>query len=128
MQIGTFFVSALLAASSVYAADRAIEKDCQKMAKLEKMEKLAANDTMMAKVFENNQTRIDEFKAKAADAKTKLTTLQANATLVGECAVVNAVNQEKRDCRMMAGAEKMVAFAGNDTALQAKFKVPPRPG
>lgn len=122
MQITTFFVSALLAASSARAADRATEKECHKLSGLERMQKLAANDTMMAMVFENNATKVADFKAKAAAAQPKLAALQANATLVGECAAVNAVAQESRDCRKMAGAEKMIAFAANDTALQTKFK------
>lgn len=122
MQITAFFVSALLAASSAQAADRAIEKDCHMMASMERMEKLAANDTMMAMVFKNDEAKVAQFKAKAAEDQPKLAALQANATLVGECAAVNAAAQESRDCRKMAGAEKMMALAANDTALQAKFE------
>lgn len=128
MQITAFFVSAMLAASSVRAADRATEKECHQMAGMERMEKLAANETMMAMVFKNNEAKMARFKAKAAEAQPKLAALQANATLVGECAVVNAVVQENRDCRKMAQIERMMTFAANDTALQAKFeKVRPPP-
>lgn len=127
MQITAFFVSALLAASSARAADRATEKECRQLSGMERMQKLAANETMLNMVFENNATKVADFKAKAAEAQTKLTALQANTTLVSECATVNAAAQESRDCRKMAGAEKMIAFAGNDTALQTKFKNVRRP-
>lgn len=136
MQISNLFVSAILAmAVSAEGGDNnkgdkggkggemSIGKQCFQMAKWEMMEKLAANDTELAAKFHSNQTQIDAFKKKAADAEPKLKAMSANATLVGECAGINAQAKEMGECGKMKFAEKMIALAGNDTALQAKFKV-----
>ncbi|KAK8085924.1 hypothetical protein PG994_000898 [Apiospora phragmitis] len=128
MQLSNIFVSALLAmAVSAEGGDNkggkdSLGKQCFQMAKLEMITQLGANDTALAAKFNNNQTQIDAFKKKVADADTKLKAMTANATLVGECAPINAVAREKGQCGHMKFAEKMIAMAGNDTALQAKFK------
>ncbi|KAK8005940.1 hypothetical protein PG991_012237 [Apiospora marii] len=134
MQLSNLFVSALLALS-VSAADgdnkdsgkkgdgqQSVGKQCFQMAKWEMMTALSANDTALAAKFHSNQTQIDAFKKKAADVDTKLKAMMANATLVGECATINAEAREKGQCGKMKFAEKMIAMAGNDTMLQAKFK------
>ncbi|KAK8092291.1 uncharacterized protein PG998_015123 [Apiospora kogelbergensis] len=135
MQLTNLFVSALLA-MSVSAADdnkgdgnkgdhkggNSIGKQCFQMAKLEMITKFGANDTAVAAKFHNNQTAIDDFKKKVAASDTKLKAMSANATLVSECATINAEAREKGECGKMKFAEKMLAMAGNDTALQTKFK------
>ncbi|KAK8040113.1 hypothetical protein PG993_008524 [Apiospora rasikravindrae] len=133
MQLSNLFVSALLAvAVSAEGGDNkgdghkggkdSIGKQCFQMAKLEMITQLGANDTALAAKFNNNQTKIDDFKKKVAESDTKLKAMTANATLVGECATINAEAREKGQCGKMKFAEKLVAMAGNDTALAAKFK------
>lgn len=132
MQLSNLFVPALLALS-VSAADGdnnkkgdgqpSLGKQCFQMAKWEMMTALSANDTALAAKFHSNQTEIDAFKKKAAGLDAKLKAMMANATLVAECAPINAEAREKGQCGEMRFAEKMVALAGNDTMLQAKFKV-----
>ncbi|KAK6844425.1 hypothetical protein PG990_002795 [Apiospora arundinis] len=131
MQLTNLFVSALMA-MAVSAADgdnkgdhkggNSIGKQCFQMAKLEMITKFGANETAVSAKFKNNQTAIDDFKKKVAESDTKLKAMMTNATLVGECATINAVAREKGQCGKMKFTEKMIAMAGNDTALQAKFK------
>ncbi|KAK7949404.1 uncharacterized protein PG986_010290 [Apiospora aurea] len=132
MQLSNLFVSAILAiAVSAEGGDNkggdhkganSIGKQCFQMAKLEMITQLGANDTALAAKFNNNQTKIDDFKQKVAESETKLKAMTANATLVGECATINAEAREKGECGKMKFAEKMIAMAGNDTQLTAKFK------
>ena len=67
---------------------------------------------------QQNQTKIDAFKAKAKEAETQLTALQGNATLTSFC----AAQKTQGDCRLMARWQKMADMAKNQTALDAKFK------
>ncbi|KAK7978688.1 hypothetical protein PG988_006178 [Apiospora saccharicola] len=133
MQLSNILVSAILAmAVSAEGGDKgdkkgmggemSVGKQCFQMAKWEQMDKLAANETALAAHFKNNQTQIDAFKKKVAESDTKLKAMSANATLVTECAGINAQAKEMGECGKMKFAEKMIMMAGNDTMLQAKFK------
>lgn len=127
MQLTNIFVSALLAtavsAKGHNGTDKAqsVKSQCSQMAKLTAETKLAANDTKLAQHFDNNQTMIDAFKTKAADAQTKLTTMEANTTLTAECAVIQAHDEAVSACGAMSSIEKMVSLAANDTKLTTKF-------
>lgn len=127
MQITNVLVSFLLAASVSAKGGKngteSVKSQCQSIAKLTSESELATNDTKLAAKFDNNQTKIDAFKAKAADSTTKLTTLSSNSTLMTECSVIAAHEDAVDACDSMADWEKTVATAANTTKLDAKFDV-----
>lgn len=96
MQINNLFVTLLLS-SAVAAKGRehdvqnggnvtdgdSVKAQCHKIQRMQGLVTLAGNQTMLDDVTKANTTKEDEIKAKAADAQTQLTTLTANATLMG---------------------------------------------
>lgn len=126
MQLTKVFISFLFA-SVVSAKDHgnstSTKSQCKQIFKLTSITNLAANDTKLAQHFDNNQTAIDAFKSKAAEAQTKLTGLSSNSTLMDECASIQAHSEQVKACGQIKRAEYMVALAANETALQAKFDV-----
>lgn len=66
---------------------------CKEIEQLTKLTSIMNNATALSE-FETKHNltaaQIDEFKAKAANATTRLTELQANSTLTTQCSVVNA--------------------------------------
>ncbi|ORY58574.1 uncharacterized protein BCR38DRAFT_460881 [Pseudomassariella vexata] len=102
------------------AVVQAVEDDkdaCDDMEDMEKMIEKASNPTKLADKFDNNATKIAEFKAKASDAVTKLADMQGNTTLLAFCSVQNDISS----CKKMAKLEKTIAKAGNTTYLNSKF-------
>ncbi|KAF2249197.1 hypothetical protein BU26DRAFT_505266 [Trematosphaeria pertusa] len=99
-----------------------VNKACRKMAKLEKLTALAANqtklDAMVAK-GKLNQTEVDAIKAKAANVTSELQTMQANTTLVSTCLVVDAHQKVVGECKQMNKLTKLAALANNQTAMDA---------
>ncbi|KAI6355680.1 hypothetical protein MCOR25_008124 [Pyricularia grisea] len=95
---------------------------CNKMFKLEGLEKIAANETLLNKITRNNATRADAIKDKAKKAETELKTYQSNSTLVTECGKIAAERMEKQQCNEMHRLEQLEKIAGNDTLLNEVTK------
>lgn len=99
-----------------------VNKQCNTMARLTKLTTLAANQTKLDAWIAKgklNDTSVAALKTKAADAATKLATLTANTTLVGECAVVEAHQQTIGECKAIKKLAKLTALATNQTAMDA---------
>lgn len=98
-----------------------IDRQCAKMQKLEHVIDLVNNQTKFdafQKKHNLTQVEVDRLKNETAQDQTMLKTLQANATLVQECAVVEANQMLKRQCHEMAALTELVALSKNNTALQ----------
>ncbi|KAK3946250.1 hypothetical protein QBC46DRAFT_3109 [Diplogelasinospora grovesii] len=107
----------MTACDQIFAVD-AMEMACGKMARLEKLQEVVANQTELDKVTKNNATRADALKAKASADASELATMQSNTTLTAFC----SVQQTMEDCKSMVKLQKEVAMAANTTELDAKFK------
>lgn len=95
---------------------------CNKMFRIEGLEKLAGNTTLLEMKTKNNSTKIDAIKAKATKEAAELKTLQGNATLVAECAKIKATRKEERQCAHMHRLERLEKIAGNATLLASVTK------
>ncbi|KAH8601100.1 hypothetical protein B0O99DRAFT_501735 [Bisporella sp. PMI_857] len=124
MQLSNILISFLLAAAVSAKGNRngttSIKSECKSIAKLTKITNLAANETKLALKFEGNQTAIDAFMAKAAEATTELTTLSANATLTESCAVIQAHEDSVDACDSISKMENLISKAANTTRLESK--------
>ncbi|KAI1336511.1 hypothetical protein F5Y15DRAFT_201018 [Xylariaceae sp. FL0016] len=101
----------------VQAHDDAVDS-CGEIQKMEKFLALASNDTALTDYFDGNTTEIDDFKNKTSGLTTKLAALQSNATLNTFCSVQNDIES----CKEISKLQDVIAFAGNNTALQSAFK------
>ncbi|EHA47620.1 hypothetical protein MCOR02_007075 [Pyricularia oryzae] len=110
--------STLVAECGKYAAYRKEKRQCGEMHRLERLEKIAGNDTLLNQVTKNNATKADDLKKKAQERKATLETLQKNTTLTAFC----AEQKDKQTCRSMKGMQKMVDNSKNQTFLDTKFK------
>jgi len=93
---------------------------CKEMTKLTKLTDLVNNATKLQEMETKHNltaTQIDEIKAKAANATTKLTELKANATLTSQCAVIDAGEKTKSQCKEMSKLTKLMDLMNNATAL-----------
>ncbi|KAF2175701.1 hypothetical protein K469DRAFT_723892 [Zopfia rhizophila CBS 207.26] len=104
------------------STNNSVNRACHKMAKLTHLTELAANqtklDTMVAK-GKINATEVEEIKANAANATAELQAMQANSTLVQECAVVEAHREVVSECRRMRKLNRLASLANNQTAMEA---------
>ncbi|KAH6642126.1 hypothetical protein C7974DRAFT_408709 [Boeremia exigua] len=103
-------------------AERALKKSCKKMRGLSVFSQVAANQTKLDALVAEGKlttTEVDAIKAKAANVTTELQSMQSNATLVSECAVVNAEQKSVSQCKKMKKLTKLAALAGNETAMAA---------
>ncbi|CAG8977073.1 hypothetical protein HYALB_00005781 [Hymenoscyphus albidus] len=107
-----------------HGGDKAINDKslCREMAQLSHLVKVASNDTKVAEMTKNNATKIAQFKTKAAEASTKLTTMQSNATFVNVCNVIGAEQSLKAECKKMRSLQKLKTLAGNETAITEMTK------
>jgi hypothetical protein len=125
MQLTNLLISLAVAASvsaeGHHNGTESVKRQCRSIAHMTKFIDLAGNDTLLAQKTDGNQTKIDAIKAKAANVTAELDKLTANATLVGECAVVTAHDDAIRACVQMKELARVMATAGNDTKLQDKF-------
>lgn len=99
-----------------------INRTCKKLSKLEKITQLAANQTHLDDLITKGKLtteEVDALKAKAANSTTELATMTSNATLVSECAAVNARKRVQRQCKTMAKLAKLTSIANNQTAIDA---------
>jgi len=122
MQISSLFLSLLLS-STVIAKENKTESEkgeCREINSLTKLVSLASNETELAAKTNNNATKIAEIQSKASDASVQLSTLTANATLMADCAVIDAADATEEECGKMAGLQKLVKLSSNETALAEK--------
>lgn len=102
--------------SAMFAMEDTMD-DCERMWRIQREDAWAANATALADKFKNNQTKIDAFKAKAAEKSASLAPLTSNTTLTSICAAAETMGQ----CGKMKALEREVKWAGNDTLLADKF-------
>ncbi|KAL6711192.1 hypothetical protein ACN47E_005723 [Coniothyrium glycines] len=98
------------------------KKACKQIQKLTYLTTLAANQTKLDELVAKgkmNTTEVDGLKIKAAEATTMLQTLESNSTLTSECAVIQAAQQTKSDCRAMKQLQQLTSLASNQTAMDA---------
>ncbi|KAK1993882.1 hypothetical protein LX36DRAFT_684004 [Colletotrichum falcatum] len=98
------------------------QAQCRRFLKNEQLVKLAGNDTLLAQITDNNATRIDMIKKKAAEVQPQIDTAKQNSTLMATCDQIRAVQQEKGQCRFMNRMEKLQKLVANDTALNEVTK------
>ncbi|KAJ0146681.1 hypothetical protein CTA2_875 [Colletotrichum tanaceti] len=93
------------------------EARCRRFLRGEKFVKLASNDTLLAQITNNNTTKMDFIKKKAAEIQPKLDQAKQNATLMTTCEQVRAVEHGNGQCRFMHRIEKLQKLVTNETAL-----------
>ncbi|EKD18728.1 hypothetical protein MBM_02970 [Drepanopeziza brunnea f. sp. 'multigermtubi' MB_m1] len=122
MQFQSILLSALFATSVVAKGDKVLSEKsmCKQMHKLEKFVAFASNTTELELITNNNATKVTQLQAEASAAAQKLSTMQSNATLVADCAVVNAQAEEEDQCRETFALQQFVKFAANTTEVAAK--------
>ncbi|KAF9882241.1 hypothetical protein CkaCkLH20_00277 [Colletotrichum karsti] len=98
------------------------QAQCKRFLKGEKLVKIAGNDTLLAEITNNNATKIDLIKKKAAEVQPKLDEAKKNATLMTTCDQVRAVQMENGQCGFMRGMDKLTKLVANETALNALTK------
>ncbi|GJC89149.1 hypothetical protein ColLi_11987 [Colletotrichum liriopes] len=98
------------------------EAQCKRFLKGEKLVKIAGNDTLLAEITNNNATKIDLIKKKAAEIQPKLDQAKQNTTLMATCDQVRAVQQENGQCRFMNRMDKLQKLVANETALNELTK------
>ncbi|TID18731.1 HET-domain-containing protein [Venturia nashicola] len=96
------------------------EKQCSELSRLTKLVNLVNNATKLTELeTKHNMTadKITKLKASAANATSRLTELQSNTTLTSQCAVVDAGQKLKGQCKEIKMLTNMMDVAGNTTAL-----------
>lgn len=100
--------------------DTSERSQCAEISRLTRLTSLVNNATALTELeSKHNLTaaQIDDIKASATNATTRLTALQANTTLTTQCAVVNAGSKLKNQCKEMSRLTTLTALASNTTAL-----------
>jgi hypothetical protein len=97
-----------------------VKAACAQMQELTMLTKLAANQTLLEDLVTKKKLNASEASAletKAASASSQLSTLANNATLVSQCAVVDAHESLVVQCDQMTRLEQWEKLASNTTAL-----------
>lgn len=94
-----------------------VKSQCKQVQKLTKLTELAANQTKLGDLTNNNQTLMADITAKAEEAKTQLATIQSNTTLMGECNAIFATKSSLNNCEKMFEIEQAQKIAANETLL-----------
>ncbi|KAL5119950.1 hypothetical protein ACEQ8H_002048 [Pleosporales sp. CAS-2024a] len=98
------------------------KKECATIRKLTMLANLASNQTKLDALMANGKLdaqKMADLKTKAANANTMLMTLTANTTLTSDCAVIDASEKTKSECKEMKVLSKLAQLASNTTALDA---------
>ncbi|KAF2267236.1 hypothetical protein CC78DRAFT_541892 [Lojkania enalia] len=98
-----------------------INHTCHQLRKLTQLTELASNQTQLSALVVSGQLdegKVAEIQQNAAKANAILQAMQANSTLVDECAVVDAHLQVVHECKQMAKLTKFVELGNNQTAMQ----------
>ncbi|EFQ28205.1 hypothetical protein CGRA01v4_11803 [Colletotrichum graminicola] len=126
MQLSFFLMPllslAVLAKDQHASGQNSTEAQCKRFLKNERLVQLAANDTLLAEITNNNATRIDFIKKKAAEVQPQIDTAKQNATLMATCDQVRAIQQENGQCRFMKRMERLQKLVANETALNEVTK------
>ena len=122
MQLQSILFSFLLVTSAAAKGNKAVSEksQCKQIRKLQKFVDLASNTTRLQEVTNNNATKVAQLQTEASAAATQLTTLQSNATLVSDCAIINASEDQEDRCEETFELQAFITFASNTTALAAK--------
>lgn len=97
-----------------------VKAACREMDKLTQLTHLASNQTLLEDYISKkklNASEAAELETKAASASKQLATLASNATLVSQCAIVNAHESLVVTCERMARLEQWEKLESNTTAL-----------
>ncbi|KAL3305246.1 hypothetical protein RB213_008015 [Colletotrichum asianum] len=126
MQLSLLLVSLLgataLAKDHQGGGKNSTQAQCKRFLKGEKLVQIAANETLLAEITQNNATKIEKIKAKAAEVQPQLDEAKKNTTLMATCDQVRAVQQENGQCGFMKRMDKLQKLVANDTALAAITK------
>ncbi|KAL9113387.1 MAG: hypothetical protein Q9227_002428 [Pyrenula ochraceoflavens] len=101
-----------------------LDHQCAKMASLEQLSKLAANQSKVDEIVAKKKlsdTKAADFKAKVANASTELQAMQSNTTLVSDCGVVDAHFKLKVQCNEMDRLMTMKQIADNNATALTDF-------
>ncbi|XMA19819.1 hypothetical protein WAI453_012610 [Rhynchosporium graminicola] len=122
MHVRSLLITLLLATTGTAedSKSHSVQSQCQQIRKLEWIVSLASNMTELQELTRNNTAKITEIQADASAASSKLTTLRSNATIVSECAVINAASEQEDQCFETFELQSFIAFAGNATAVAEK--------
>ncbi|KAH7383086.1 hypothetical protein BKA64DRAFT_176746 [Cadophora sp. MPI-SDFR-AT-0126] len=122
MQFRSIILPLLLTISVAAKSDKAVSEksQCKQIRKLQKFVDLASNTTKLEEVTKNDAAKVAQLQAEASAAATQLTTLQSNATLVSDCAIINASEEQEDRCEETFELQAFIAFASNTTAVAAK--------
>jgi hypothetical protein len=99
-----------------------LERKCDEIFYLERLERLIANSTALSEKPHNNATKIGELQAKASQDASKLATLKGNQTLIVECEVLAAEKKLEHDCFELLKLEHFLKFASNSTEVSNTTK------
>ncbi|KAL5323040.1 hypothetical protein ACEPPN_007568 [Leptodophora sp. 'Broadleaf-Isolate-01'] len=122
MQLQSILFSLLLATSVAAKGDKAQSEksQCKQIRKLQKFVDFASNTTKLEEFTNNNAAKVAQLQAEAAAASTQLTSMQGNTTLVADCAIINAAEEQENQCEETFELQAFIAFTSNATALAAK--------
>lgn len=102
-------------------AHNSVKATCREMEKLTELTHLASNQTLLEEYISRKKlsaSEAAELETKAASASKQLATLASNnATLVSQCAVINAHESLVVTCERMARLERWEKLESNATAL-----------
>jgi hypothetical protein len=99
-----------------------LQRECDEIFFLERLEGLVANSTALAEATHNNATKIGELQAKASQDAPKLAALKANHTLIVECEILAAEEKLEHDCFELLKLEHFLKFAANFTEVSNQAK------
>jgi hypothetical protein len=120
MQFSTMYLSLVLATAVVAKGERGnstmkavTDKSlCREMRSLNKLVKLASNETRLADKMHNNATKIASIQAKASEASTKLTKMEANTTLTMTCSVMAAAEKTEVPLKILSDVTMLTISSG----------------
>jgi hypothetical protein len=99
-----------------------LERKCDELFFLEKLDNLVSNTTALAEKTKNNATKIADLQAKASKDASKLADLKSNQTLIVECEILAAEKKLERDCFELLELEGFLKFASNATEVSTRAK------
>jgi hypothetical protein len=99
-----------------------LERKCDELFFLEKLDNLVSNSTALAEKTQNNATKIADLQAQASKDASKLADLKSNQTLIVECEILAAEKKLERDCFELLKLEGFLKFASNATEVSTRAK------
>lgn len=111
--------SSLEARSSVAPNDMGIRNSCGRIRALTLLNNFAHNRTALDAMLANgayDQRQIDYIKIQATDITSELTSLTSNATLTGQCNILDARRKVAGQCNHMKRLQRLAKLVNNQTA------------